>query len=102
MVEKSGQEVYAAACVACHGSGALGAPRFENKGDFEVLVEGDDALFNQYGVIRVSPEHCPNVKTEAGQEFVDWITGPDGQQAIADYQLNGQQLFFPNAKEGLS
>jgi tungstate transport system substrate-binding protein len=75
---------------------------FENKGDFEVLVEGDDALFNQYGVIRVSPEHCPNVKTEAGQEFVDWITGPDGQQAIADYQLNGQQLFFPNAKEGLS
>jgi tungstate transport system substrate-binding protein len=70
---------------------------FENKGDFEVLVEGDDALFNQYGVIRVSPEHCPNVKTEPAQHFVDWITGPEGQQAIADYQLNGQQLFFPNA-----
>jgi tungstate transport system substrate-binding protein len=70
---------------------------FGNKRDFEVLVEGDDALFNQYGVIRVSPEHCPNVKTEASQEFVDWITGPQGQQAIADYQLNGQQLFFPNA-----
>jgi tungstate transport system substrate-binding protein len=70
---------------------------FENQGDFEVLVEGDDALFNQYGVIRVSPEHCPNVKTEPAQQFVDWITGPEGQQAIADYQLNGQQLFFPNA-----
>ena len=70
---------------------------FENKDDFKVLVEGDDALFNQYGVIRVSPEHCPNVKTEAAQQFVDWITGPEGQQAIADYQLNGQQLFFPNA-----
>jgi tungstate transport system substrate-binding protein len=70
---------------------------FENKGDFEVLVEGDDNLFNQYGVIRVSPEHCPSVKVEAGQQFVDWITGPDGQQAIADYQLNDQQLFFPNA-----
>ena len=70
---------------------------FENKRDFEVLVEGDDALFNQYGVIRVSPEHCPNVKTEPAQQFVDWITGREGQQAIADYQLNGQQLFFPNA-----
>jgi tungstate transport system substrate-binding protein len=70
---------------------------FENKGDFKVLVEGDDDLFNQYGVIRVNPEHCPSVKIEAGQQFVDWITGPDGQQAIADYQLNGQQLFFPNA-----
>jgi tungstate transport system substrate-binding protein len=70
---------------------------FENKRDFEVVVEGDDALFNQYGVIRVGPEHCPNVKTEPAQQFVDWITGPEGQQAIADYQLNGQQLFFPNA-----
>ena len=70
---------------------------FENKADFDVLVEGDDALFNQYGVIRVSPEHCPNVKTEPAQEFVDWVTGPDGQRAIADYKLNEQQLFFPNA-----
>jgi tungstate transport system substrate-binding protein len=70
---------------------------FGNKDDFEVLVEGDEALFNQYGVIRVSPEHCPNVKTEPAQRFVDWITGPPGQQAIASYQLNGQQLFFPNA-----
>ena len=70
---------------------------FGNKGDFKVLVEGDDALFNQYGVIRVSPEHCPNVRTETAQQFVDWITGPEGQQAIAGYQLNGQQLFFPDA-----
>jgi tungstate transport system substrate-binding protein len=75
---------------------------FENKGDFEVLVEGDDALFNQYGVIRVNPEHCPNARTEPAQEFVDWVTGPEGQQAIADYQLNGQQLFFPNARSGQS
>ena len=44
---------------------------FENQQDFEVLVEGDDALFNQYGVIRVSPEHCPNVKTEPARQFVD-------------------------------
>ena len=73
---------------------------FENKGDFEVLVEGDDAMFNQYGVILVNPEHCPTVKAEPGQQFVDWILGPEGQEAIAGYQINGQQLFFPNAAEG--
>ena len=70
---------------------------FENQGALEVLVEGDDALFNQYGVIRVSPEHCPNVKTEPAQQFVEWITGPAGQQAIAAYEIDGKQLFFPNA-----
>ena len=75
---------------------------FQNKGDFAVLVEGDDALFNQYGVIRISPEHCPNAKTEPAQQFVDWITGPEGQQALASYRLHGQQLFFPNAVKGES
>ena len=70
---------------------------FENQGGLEVLVEGDEALFNPYGVIRVSPERCPNVKTEPARQFVDWITGPEGQQAIADYEIDGQQLFFPNA-----
>jgi tungstate transport system substrate-binding protein len=69
---------------------------FENKGGLEVLVEGDEALFNPYGVIRVSPEHCPKVRTEPARQFVDWITGPEGQQAIAEYKVNGQQLFFPN------
>jgi tungstate transport system substrate-binding protein len=75
---------------------------FENKGDLEVLVEGDEALFNPYGVIRVSPEHCPSVKTEAAQAFVDWITGEAGQQAIAEFELNGEQLFFPSARQGQS
>jgi tungstate transport system substrate-binding protein len=70
---------------------------FENQGGFAVLVEGDEDLFNQYGVIRVSPEHCPNVRTEPARRFVEWLTGPDGQQAIAGYRLGGQQLFFPNA-----
>ncbi|MGH6917641.1 MAG: substrate-binding domain-containing protein [Geminicoccaceae bacterium] len=75
---------------------------FENRGDFEVLVEGDDAMFNQYGVILVNPEHCSSVKAEPGRQFVEWILGPEGQEAIAAYQLNGQQLFFPNAHEGSS
>lgn len=71
---------------------------FQNKGDYEVLVEGSDALFNQYGIMLVNPEKHPNVKAEAGQAFIDWILSEEGQAAIANYQLNGQQLFFPNAK----
>jgi tungstate transport system substrate-binding protein len=63
------------------------------------MVEGDAALFNQYGVILVSPERCPSVKAGAGQAFIDWLTGPEGQGAIAAYRVDGQQLFFPNADE---
>jgi tungstate transport system substrate-binding protein len=75
---------------------------FENKGDLEVLVEGDEVLFNQYGVILVNPKHCPSINAEGGQAFIDWITGDEGQQAIADYKLNDQQLFYPNADSGQS
>src|SRR5262245_16475690 len=71
---------------------------FDNKDDFKVLVEGDDKLFNQYGVILVNPAKHPNVKAKEGQAFIDWLIGPDGQAAIAAYKINGQQLFFPNAK----
>jgi tungstate transport system substrate-binding protein len=75
---------------------------FENKGDYQVLVEGDPQLFNQYGVILVNPEKHPHVKTELGQTFIDWLIGSEGQQLIGEYELNGQQLFFPNAKKGQS
>ena len=70
---------------------------FGNKGDFEIAVEGDPALFNQYGVILVNPEKCTSVKAEQGQAFIDWLLSEEGQGAIAGFQLNGQQLFFPNA-----
>lgn len=70
---------------------------FENKGPLEVVVEGDPKLFNQYGVILVNPEKHPHVKVEQGQAFIDWLISPEGQNAIADYKINGQQLFFPNA-----
>lgn len=74
---------------------------FKNKGDFKIVVEGDEALFNQYGVILVNPEKHDHVKAEEGQAFIDWILSAEGQQAIAEYKLDGQQLFFPNAgKEG--
>ena len=70
---------------------------FANKADFKVLVEGDPKLFNQYGVILVNPAKHPNVKAKEGQVFIDWLTGPEGQAAIASYKIDGQQLFFPNA-----
>jgi tungstate transport system substrate-binding protein len=70
---------------------------FRNKGDYDILVEGDNSLFNQYGVILVNPEKHPRVKAVAGQAFIDWILGAEGQAAIAGYTLDGQQLFFPNA-----
>ena len=70
---------------------------FKNRGELGIVVEGDNRLFNQYGVMLVSPAKHPHVKKELGQAFVDWLTSPEGQKAIADYKINGQQLFFPNA-----
>ncbi len=71
---------------------------FGNKGDYEILVEGDPNLFNQYGIILVNPVKHPKVKAEAGQAFIDWILSDEGQAAIAAYQVHGQQLFYPNFK----
>jgi tungstate transport system substrate-binding protein len=70
---------------------------FKNKGDLDILVEGDNKLFNQYGVILVNSEKHPSVKKELGQSFIDWLVSAGGQKAIADYKIEGQQLFFPNA-----
>ena len=70
---------------------------FRNRGDLAILVEGDKRLFNQYGVILVNPARHPHVKPALGQEFIDWVTGPKGQAAIASYRIGGEQLFFPNA-----
>lgn len=70
---------------------------FKNRGDLAIAVEGDRRLFNQYGIILVNPEKFPHVKKEEGQAFIDWIISPEGQKAIADYKIGGQQLFFPNA-----
>jgi tungstate transport system substrate-binding protein len=70
---------------------------FKNRGDLVIAVEGDQRLFNQYGVILVNPTKHPHVKKDLGQAFIDWLTSPQGQGAIADYKIDGQQLFFPNA-----
>ena len=71
---------------------------FKNRGDLTVLVEGDKRLFNQYGVMLVNPARHPHVKADLGQQFVDWVISPRGQEAIAGYKIGGKQLFFPNAK----
>jgi tungstate transport system substrate-binding protein len=70
---------------------------FKNRGDLEIAVEGDNRLFNQYGVILVNPQKHPHVKQALGQTFIDWLISPDGQKTIANYKIDGQQLFFPNA-----
>lgn len=75
---------------------------FKNPGDLVIAVEGDKRLFNRYGVILVNPEKHPAVKKDLGQSFIDWLTSAEGQGAIAAYQVNGKQLFFPNAEKKAS
>jgi len=71
---------------------------FKNRGNLAILVQGDKRLFNQYGVIVVSPARHPHVKKDLAQAFADWVLSPDGQATIASYKIDGEQLFFPNAK----
>lgn len=70
---------------------------YGDKGDFGVVVEGDPALFNPYGVMLISPEKCPSVKAGQGQAFIDWLVGSEGQAAIASFRIGGDQQFFPSA-----
>jgi tungstate transport system substrate-binding protein len=100
--KKIGQGMGAALNVAAATGGYLLADRgtwlsFKNKGDLVIAVEGDKRLFNQYGVMLVNPARHPHVKKELGQAFIDWLISPEGQNAIGDYKISGEQLFFPNA-----
>ena len=72
---------------------------FGNKGNLVILVEGDERLLNPYGVILVNPDRHPNVKAALGQTFIDWLTGPQGREAIASFRVDGQQLFFPSSDD---
>ena len=72
---------------------------FKNRGDLAILVQGDPKLFNQYGVMLVNPAKFPHVKKVQGQEFIDWLISKNGQDVIASYKIDGEQLFFPNAKK---
>lgn len=70
---------------------------FRNKGRLELLVEGDASLYNFYGITLVNPKKHPHVKAQEGQQFIDWMIGPKGQKAIADFKIDGHSLFRPNA-----
>jgi tungstate transport system substrate-binding protein len=72
---------------------------FKNRGDLVIAVEGDKRLFNQYGVMLVNPEKHPSVKKDLGQQLIDWLVSAEGQKAIAEYKINGEQLFYPNASD---
>jgi tungstate transport system substrate-binding protein len=75
---------------------------FDNRQNLEIAVEGDPRLFNQYGIILVSPEKRPHVKADLGQTFIDWVLSDEGQEAIGGFEINGQRAFFPNARQGQS
>jgi tungstate transport system substrate-binding protein len=70
---------------------------FKNKADFQIHSAGDPRLFNQYGIILVSPRKHAHVKAGLGRQFIDWLLSDEGQRAIASYKRDGQQLFFPNS-----
>jgi tungstate transport system substrate-binding protein len=72
---------------------------FKNRGELVIVVAGDKQMFNQYGVMLVNPAKHAHVKKELGQQFIDWLVSPEGQKAIADYKINGEQLFYPNAND---
>ena len=80
--------------LADRGTGCRSKPRRP-----PVAVEGDKRLFNQYGVMLVNPEKHPSVKKELGQQFIGWLVSPEGQKAIANYEVGGEQLFYPNASD---
>ena len=72
---------------------------FKNRQNLKIIVEGDSKLFNQYGVILVNPKKHPQVRAQAGQKFIDWLVSAEGQGVIASYKIDGEQLFFPNARK---
>jgi tungstate transport system substrate-binding protein len=72
---------------------------FKNKGNLAIVVEGDKRMFNQYGVMLVNPKKHPNVKKDLGQQFIDYLISPAGQKDIANYKIDGEQLFYPNASD---
>ena len=72
---------------------------FKNKADLVIAVQGDKLLFNQYGVILVNPAKHPHVKKELGQQFIDWLISDEGQKAIADYKIEGEQVFWPQRED---
>ena len=67
---------------------------FANKKDLQILYEGDESLFNPYGLIAVNPEKFPHVEFEKANQFIQWLINGNGNRIIQDFKIDGQQLFF--------
>jgi tungstate transport system substrate-binding protein len=65
-----------------------------------VVVEEAGVIDNQYEVMAVNPKQYPRVKALEAKAFVDWLTSEEGQSAIANYRIDGEQVYFPNARSG--
>jgi len=75
---------------------------FKNRDDLTLVFENDPPLFNQYGIILVNPKRHKHIKYKQAKLFSDWLVSSEGQQAIADFSLEDQQLFFPNAQHEIA
>ena len=71
---------------------------YKAKTGLAIAVEGDPKMFNPYGIIAVNPARHPAVNYKGAMQLIEWITSTDGQARIASFKVDGQQLFFPSAK----
>ena len=71
---------------------------YKDRTGLDTLVEGDPKMFNPYGIIAVNPQKHPTVNHQGAMALVNWMTSPEGLKAIADFKINGVQMFFPAAK----
>ena len=64
--------------------------------DLELLLTGEPKIPNQYSVMAIDPKKYPKTNIAGAQRFVDWVVSPEGQTHIANFRVDGQQIFFPN------
>jgi tungstate transport system substrate-binding protein len=65
--------------------------------DLDILAQGDNRLFNPYGVMAVNPARYPGVNYQGAMAFIAWLTSPEGKNLIASFKVDGESLFFPDA-----
>ncbi len=70
---------------------------YRAKTGLDILVQGDAKMFNPYGIIAVSPKKYPDINHDGAMKLIDWLVSKEGQELIAGFKVNGEQLFFPSA-----
>ena len=71
---------------------------YRAKTGLDIVLAGDPKMFNPYGIIAVNPKKYPALNYNGAMDLINWITAAEGQKAIADFKVSGEQLFFPSAK----